>query len=141
MAKKYLIDTNVISELTRPEPNQDALEWLGHEQESTQISAVTVGELVRGAESLPEGKKKEKLARDVENLISWYGGRIVSFGEEEAIVYGKTVVEARKSGNNCALEDIMIAATALANDMVVATRNVKDFAPLGVEVVNPFEAV
>lgn len=138
MTAKYLLDTNVISELTRKSPDASALSWISANQGDTCISSVTVEELEYGVGMLPEGKRKDRLGRDIERLLNWYGERIVAYAEREARLCGAMLAKARKAGNNCSIEDVMIAATAQAHEMVVVTRNVKDFASLGVEILNPF---
>lgn len=138
MANGFLVDTNVISELTRKIPNAGAVRWVEQHEGDTYISSITVEELEYGVEMLHDGKKKEKVRADVEKLLTWYGSRVIAFSDPEAKVCGEMLADARKTGNNCGIENVMIAATAAEHNMTVVTRNVKDFEPLGVSLVNPF---
>lgn len=135
---EYLVDTNVISELVRPRPHEGALRWYAQNQDATWICSLTVQELVFGVELLPDGKRKEKLRRDIGMLLDWYVGKIIAYSDAEARACGRMLAAARRDGNNCDSEDVMIAATAAEHGLVVATRNLKHFAPLGVEAMDPF---
>ena len=133
--KKYLLDTNVISELRKPRPHGGVLAWLRElRDEQIFLSAVTLGELQRGIERtrVQNRIKAEEIESWVERLAG--SARILSmdvacFREWARLMEGK---------QEHLLEDAMIAATARIHGLVVATRNDQDFAQLDVDVINPF---
>ena len=135
----YLLDTNVISELTKPEPNKHVVDWIVAIGSSACLSSVTVEEMRYGAMLLPKGKKKRALSEIVDSLVSAYSERILPYGTREAEVCAGFHHLAHSSGMNVGIEDLMIAAIAKANETVLATRNVADFAFLGIDIINPFE--
>ena len=132
----YLLDTNVVSELRRVRPHGAVLKWLADvPAEQLNISAVTIGEIQSGIQGI-RGRDEAK-ASEIE---SWLEKVLVSYGvlamDASAFrVWGRLMH--RKS--NALTEDAMIAATAIVHRLKVVTRNVSDFADLGVEVVDPFE--
>ncbi len=89
---------------------------------------------------LPDGKRKKALFGAANKMLEKFTGRCLPFGEEEASIYAQLMAEARKHGKAVTVEDGQIAATALSNNLMLATRNVKDFAAIdGLEIINPFE--
>ena len=134
--KRYLLDTNVVSELRKPKPHGGVLAWLNELQE-TQIcvSAVTIGELQTGVE-LSRAQDPHKAAQ----IEAW-----IDLLEESFQVLPMNALCFRQwarlmsSRRDDLLEDAMIAATARVHDLVVATRNERDFASLGVQILNPFK--
>jgi len=133
--KKYLLDTNVISELRKPKPHGGVLAWLRElRDEQIFLSAVTFGELQRGIErTRPQNRIK---AEEIESWVERLAGsaRILSM---DAVCFREwaRLMEGRQEH---LLEDAMIAATARIHGLVVATRNDHDFAQLNVDVINPF---
>ena len=133
--KKYLLDTNVVSELRKPKPHGAVLAWLRElRDEQLFLSAVTFGELQRGIERTRAQNRIK--AEEIESWVERLGGaaQILSmdascFREWARLMEGK---------QDHLLEDAMIAATARIHGLVVATRNDADFAQLDVPVVNPF---
>lgn len=135
----YLVDTNVISEPMKREPDRDAVSWMERNAADVHVSAVTVKELRYGIARMPDGKRKNALLSAVIEAVDALGSRVLPFDRKAADICGDLEANARAAGNNCSIEDLMIASTALSNGLRVVTRNTKDFAPLGVNVVNPFE--
>lgn len=133
----FLVDTTVLSEFTKPRPNDDVLAWLlGVDTDSLFMSAITIFEVQVGIELLPEGKRKRNLARWLEEEIpDTYDGRILAVSAEVANAGARIVALARKQGWNDLEMDALIAATALIHGMPVATMNRKHFERLGVELV------
>lgn len=132
---RYLLDTNVVSELRKVKPHGAVLAWLKELQESQiYVSAVTIGELQAGVERT-RGQDADKAAQ----IQSWIDlleesyqvlpMDCLCFREWARLMNGKT---------DDLLEDMMIAATARIHELIVATRNERDFASLGVRVFNPF---
>jgi predicted nucleic acid-binding protein len=133
--KKYLLDTNVVSELRRPKPHGGVLVWLKElRDEQLFLSAVTFGELQRGIERIRAQNRSK--AEEIESWVERLTGTsqilpmdAICFREWARLMEGK---------QEHLLEDAMIAATARIHGLVVATRNDKDFAQLNVPVENPF---
>lgn len=135
----YLLDTNVISERMKAQPSPAVIEWLDANKAELYLPSVALDELRYGVLKLPEGRRKEGFARAVEALASTHADKIVPFGAKAAWKSAEFRWRARSSGFNPSVQDMMIAGIAAASGAVLATRNVKDFAFLDVEVVNPFE--
>jgi toxin FitB len=134
----YLLDTNVISELTRKEPSPAVLAWFaGVTEESLHLSVLTVGELRRGVELLPAGRKRERLRRWVENqLPGRFGDRMLDVSRLVADRWGRIEAAAVRSIPSI---DGLLAATAVHHDLRLVTRNVRDFQVPGLVVINPWE--
>lgn len=134
-----LVDTNVWSELTRAHPDAKVVQWEQSNAAELWLSTIVIGELLSGAHMLPDGKRKQAFLDGYDNLIAVHERRILEFDEVAARHYGKALAFLEKAGRNPTTSDAQIAATALANGLKLATRNVKNFEGLGVEVVNPWE--
>lgn len=135
-----ILDTNIISEMMRPKPNASVLTWL-NEQDAAQlfVATITIGEIFYGLEALPAGRRRQRLAASFEHLIrDAFDSRLLAFDETAARCYGSIMAARRKMGRPLGALDGQIAATALANRMTVVTRNTKDFADCGLDIVNPF---
>lgn len=133
---KYLLDANVISELLKPFPAPAVEEWLQLHDKEAAISALTLAEMAAGVEALPEGKRKSGLAKELRFLQEDHADRILPFDEAAAWEWARYCREVRATGFDPPLLDSLLAATARARGLKVATRNVDDF-PL-VEGANPF---
>ena len=134
---RYLIDTNIISELIKPQPNQHVLDWFAKiPNESIFISALTIGELRKGIEMLEPGKKRTKLLHWLEqDLLKWFGYNIIPISLEVAHRWGVISSRIKKA---LPVVDTLIAATAATHDLRIVTRNEADFCLPDVEVINPF---
>ncbi len=136
----FLIDTNVISEAVRPRPNQAVLNWIaGQEKSRLNISAVTVGEVRRGIERLQSGTKKAHLQNWLEELRFKFSGRILPLTEETFSIWGKMFVGFETRGLVRPVLDSLMEATALEHDLILVTRNVKNFQDSSVTILNPWE--
>ena len=135
-----LVDTNVWSELTRPLPDPAVKHWEARNSPQLWLSTIVIGELFSGANMLPDGKRKLSFLDGYDALIALHQDRILGFDEVSARRYGEVLAFLEKTGRNPTTTDAQIAATALAHEMTLATRNVKDFAGLGIGLLNPWEA-
>jgi toxin FitB len=134
-----LVDTNVWSELTRPAPDPAVKHWEARNASQLWLSTVVIGELFSGAHMLPDGKRKLSFLEGYDALIALHQDRILRFDEAAARRYGEVLAFLEKAGRNPTTTDAQIAAIALTHDMTLATRNVKDFAELGIELINPWD--
>ncbi len=135
---RYLLDTNVISEMMKATPDPNVEEWIEHHDEDCALSVMTIAELADGIEALPEGKKKAALSRKLDFLQEDYSDQILVFDEACAWAWARYCQEARQVGSEPPLLDSQIAATARVWGLKVVTRNETDF-PL-IDVLNPFRA-
>lgn len=136
---RYLLDTNVISNVTKPEPSEALLAWMAKQRdEDLFIATLTVAEICRGILEKPRGKKRDALDRwfsGLEGPQSLFAGRILSFDETAGLIWARLMAEGKAVGRPRNPLDMIIAAIAGANDCVVVTDNEKDFA--GLRVFNP----
>lgn len=135
-----LLDTNVLSEPMRPHPDPKVISWLNEQLVSTlYISSITKAEIELGLALLHDGKRKQALFSATQKMLKKFSGRCLSFGEDEASVYAQLVADSRSRGRAITVEDGQIAAVALSNNLVLATRNVKDFEMINsLGIINPF---
>lgn len=124
-----LLDTNVLSELMRLQPSSAVLDWFA-QQEGTEFytSAITQAEMLLGVALLPGSKRRDAVADAVEQMFEQeFAGRCLPFDELAAHEYAALVATRNKAGMPISTEDAQIAAIALRNGFVLATRNTKDF--------------
>jgi predicted nucleic acid-binding protein len=138
----YLLDTCVISEFTRREPNPKIVQWIDELDESGLfLSAITIGEIKKGIERLPsDSRRKPSLTLWLnDDLLSRFAGRIYPLTIEVMLRWGSLVARLEAPGQVVSTLDSLIAATALAHHAIVVTRNEDHFRPAGVEIVNPWK--
>jgi hypothetical protein len=133
-----LLDTNVLSELVRPKPDAKVVAFV-RAQTDPYISVLTLHELTYGAERAPAPARRAKLIAWISSLRAQFAGRIVAIGEDIAGEAGRLRAAAESQGRPTEAVDALIAA-ALARGAAVATRNTRDFEPLGVPVIDPWAA-
>ena len=134
----FLIDTNVVSELTRPVPDLNVVAFLDA-QPDIWLSTVVLHELEYGLGILPAGKRRNELSSTIANLVAEYGDRIIPLERAEAQAAAKLRAAAKNSGRVLHLGDALIAGTAKMHALTIATRNIADFDGLGVPVINPWD--
>ena len=134
----YLVDTNVISELARPKPEEAVLAWIRQNEPNLYVSTITIGELRKGIESLPSGSRKTNLQKWLTGLCDRMQGRVLSFNLATVHVWGQMVARWAKTGETVPALDSQLAATAQRHGLTMVTRNVADFKNSGVKLVNPF---
>lgn len=135
---KYLVDANVLSELTKPRPASQVVQWLRDHEADLAIDCIALGELEYGILVLPAGKRRKSLEEWFQQRVSTL--RLIDFDPRTASVWARLLAGLKKKGLAMSVKDSLIAATAMAHSLIVATRNVADFRHSGVQIVNPFEA-
>jgi hypothetical protein len=139
---RYLLDTNIISNVTKPTPSEALVTWMAEQtDEDLFISSLTVAEIRRGLLEKPAGKKRKELERwfsGPEGPQTLFAGRVLPFDEKAGLVWARLMAHRTAAGRPRNPLDMMIAAVAEANDCVVVTDNERDFA--GVRIVNPLRA-
>ncbi len=143
MADEMVLDTNVLSELMRPEPEAQVMAWFdGRAETAFFITAITRAEILLGIGLLPAGRRRDVLAEAASRMFEQdFGGRCLPFDEHAAGIYARVVVERTRAGQPISTEDAEIAAISLLHGLPLVTRNVKDFANIaGLRVVDPWSA-
>ena len=136
-----LLDTNVISEAIKPEPNAHVRQWLDAQAAETLfLSSITIAELMFGIGALPDGKRKTNLAAAIEGVLSLFDKRIMPFDLNAARCYADLAVKARAAGKGFPTPDGYIAAIASARQFAVASRDTGAFLAAGIAVINPWTA-
>ena len=138
---KYLIDTCVISELVKKNPDGNVVEWFSTQNEANLfLSVLTIGEIHKGIEKLPQSPKKEILHNWIEmDLKERFDERILNIDTEIAEEWGRIQITAEKAGTPMPAVDSLIAATAKVHHLTVLTRNTGDMEASGAALINPWE--
>ncbi|MEA3029179.1 MAG: toxin FitB [Sphingomonadales bacterium] len=139
---RYLLDTNIISNVTKKQPSEALLAWMEEQaDEDLFISTLTVAEIRRGLLEMPAGRKRGDLEAwfaGPEGPQALFAGRVLAFDEAAALAWARLMAAGSAAGRPRSALDMVVAATAQANDCVVATDNERDFA--GLAFVNPMRA-
>jgi predicted nucleic acid-binding protein len=136
-----VIDTNVLSELTKPAPAEVVMDWFEMQpQGSTLITAITQAEMLFGMEILAKGKRRAALYSAMKKMFEDFAGRILPFDTDAARHYSHIAAYRRALGRPIAVVDAQIAAIVRSNGAVLATRNTGDFEHCGITVLNPWAA-
>jgi hypothetical protein len=133
----YLLDTNIVSETVRRNPNKAVISWLDQiPTEGLFVSVLTLGEIRKGIEALPDRRRREKLRLWLEHdLPAWFESRVLPIDLAVADRWGRLLAEV---GRPVPTIDSLLAATALHHELRLVTRNASDFDYPGLEVINPF---
>ena len=139
---RYLLDTNIISDISKPVPSESLIAWMAARNDSELfIASLTVAEIRRGILEKPAGRKRDQLDAwfsGPEGPSALFAGRVLSFDEKAGLIWAQLMAPGTARGRPRSALDTIVAATAVANDCVVVTDNEKDFTD--VEVVNPLRA-
>jgi len=133
----YLVDANVLSEPTKQTADPKVVAWLTANESRLVVDSIILGELHIGVLALPKGRKREKLTDWFEALVDTID--CLPWDASVSRRWAALVVDLKRKGLTVPLLDGMIAATALQHDLVVATRNTRDFKKTGVKTIDPFE--
>ncbi|WP_433871374.1 type II toxin-antitoxin system VapC family toxin [Saccharopolyspora sp. CA-218241] len=135
-----VLDTNVLSEITRRSPDPRVVAWLDSlPTAEVATTAITAAELLYGVTRLPDGHRKSSLTAAIHALINEdFHGRVESFDAPAAAEYAAVVIERERLGRPISAADARIAAICRARRAVLATRNIEDFDETGIELVNPW---
>ena len=138
----YLVDTNIPSELTRPQPDVRVAAFIqAAGRDNLFLSVMTIGEISKGIDLLPAGQKRTALQRWLEiDVRRWFGPRILPVTEAIAERWGHMAAAARMQGVTLAIVDGIIAATSIEYGLALVTRNVRDYEGIGVALVNPWRS-
>lgn len=136
-----VLDTNVLSELMRSQPSKSVISWLDNQIAPTlYITAITVAEILYGIARLPEGKRKSALFNVASEMFDQdFSGRILAFDSQAAVLYADLVSSCEASGRQVSMADSQIAAICQLHEASVVTRNIKDFEPFKLNVINPWQ--
>ena len=138
----YLLDTCVLAELVKPNPNSKVIDWITDtDDERLFLSVITIGEIRKGLTKLPESKKKKTLSNWLNMLLEDYQTRIYQINIMVAENWGVIQGSAEKSGTAISSVDSLIAAVAYTHNLTLVTRNEKDFIPSNVPIVNPWSEI
>lgn len=141
MADEMVLDTNVLSELMRPQPAAQVVAWFdGKAETAFFITAITRAEILLGIDLLPAGRRRDALTEAATLMfVQDFGGRCLAFDEHAAGIYARVVGDRTRAGQPISTEDAEIAAISLLHGLPLVTRNVKDFDNItGLRVVNPW---
>ena len=136
-----MIDTNIVSELMRAEPSAEVLAWMDDRPpRELFVTAVTEAEVRTGIALLPEGRRRRGLAEACERAFgSLFAGRVLPFDSDAARTYAEIAAARRVLGRPVSQADCQIAAIARSRGMALATRNVRDFEDMGIDIFNPWD--
>lgn len=131
-----LVDANVLSEATRPEPDPKVVAWLAKHEKDLAVDPVILGEIRFGILQLPAGKRRDRLEQ-------WFSKGVrqiycLDWNAATGLRWAQLLADLRAKGNAMPVKDSLVAATALAHGIPVATRNRRDFENAGVEIIDPF---
>lgn len=132
---RYLVDANVLSEATKPNPDPRVVDWLTRSERELAVDPIILGELRFGILLLPRGQRRSRLER-------WFdegAARLhcVAWDADTGLRWAKLLADLRAAGKAMPIKDSLIAATALAHDLAIATLNLRDFAATGVQLIDP----
>jgi predicted nucleic acid-binding protein len=135
---KFLVDANVLSEATKPEPDALVLQWLSEHEEELAVNPIVVGELEYGILCLPGGKRRTR-------LMHWFTEALkhlplLEVDDSTAHIWAQLLADLKRKGQTMAVKDSLIAASAKQYELTLATRNVADFRHCGIRWIDPFDA-
>jgi toxin FitB len=134
---RYLVDANVLSEATKPRPNQRIVDWLAHNEPELAVDPIILGEIRFGILLLPTGRRRSRLERWFEDGVQRL--HCIPWEAPTGLRWAELLATLRAEGRAMPIKDSLIAATALTHDMTIATLNRRDFDAANVTIVDPAE--
>jgi toxin FitB len=136
-----LLDTNVVSELMRPQPNRAVLDWINRcPPDDVWVTVVAQAEILAGIERLPAGQRRDALVTEAKAVFEEdFRGRILAFQSHAAIACARILADRHREGRAAEILDTILVAIASVEDAAIATRNIKDFMGSGVELIDPWQ--
>ena len=137
----FLLDTNIVSETVKPKPEERVLEWLAAQKpDELYLAAQSLGELVRGARKVNEHNRRERFETWIENdLANQFEGRILPFDSKAATIWGGLMGDGDRKGKTPGAADAQIAAVGISHNLILVTRNIKDFKAFEIDLINPWD--
>lgn len=139
----FLLDTNVISEMMKPEPDQQVMRWVDQQDPNVMyISSITIAEITYGIAALPSGLRRKSLERMFNQTIAEaFAYRVLFFDDAAAFAYGHIMSHRKQLGKPMSILDGQISAIASIHGLSVVTRNIRDFMDCAINMINPFEPI
>lgn len=136
-----ILDTNVVSELARPRPSRQVIDWVdGCDSSGLVITALTAAEIRTGVALLPDGRRKQEIGQQMELLLTeTFAGHVLAFDLDSSACYADIVAARTRAGRPISSLDAQIAAVSAQYGAALATRNIADFAGIGLELINPWQ--
>ncbi|WEK04683.1 MAG: type II toxin-antitoxin system VapC family toxin [Candidatus Devosia phytovorans] len=136
----YLLDTNVLSEVRRPQPDAAVMAWLDQvDEDRVYLSVISIAEIARGVALLDAGRRRDELAEWLtHDLPARFETRLLTVDERVALTWGRLMGEAKRAGRGLSVMDGWIAAVAIVHELVLVTRNIRDFEGLGIVLLDPW---
>ena len=137
---KYLLDTNIISEIISKSPNEKVLKFLEKNKNNLYLSVITIGEINAGIEKLDNSKRKDKLKLWLQDLLQKFEDKILDIDIYVMLLWGEISTTLKKQGITISIMDCLIASCAIKENMILVTRNEKDFKDIkNLIIINPFK--
>jgi toxin FitB len=133
---RYLVDANVLSEPTKPQPAARVVDWLRRNDHLLALSPIVLGEIEFGILLLPPGRRRGRLLKWFAAAKQWH---TVDFDSATASEWAKLLFELRRAGKAMPIKDSLIAASARQHDLIIATRDSSDFQYANASTINPFD--
>ena len=134
---KFIADANLLSEATKPSPDDRAVAWLRNNESQLAVTPVILGELEFGILLLPSGRRKKRLELWFDQIRSTVLS--LDFDNSTAAAWARLLANLKSKGLVMPVKDSLIAASAIAHNLAIATRNTRDFQQAGIPLINPFE--
>lgn len=134
----WLLDTDVLSESSNPQPDERVMDWLDAHDHEIHLSTISLGEIVKGIELMPSGKRRKEIEAWFGRLERWAGPRLLAPTDPVMRRWGRLCAEQERKGRRLPVLDSLIAATALTHGHTIVTRNTSDY-PADIPIFNPWE--
>lgn len=135
----YLVDTNVLCESSKPNPDASVLAWLAEHDAELHLSAISLGEMLMGIHLMDRGRRRQQIESWYQRIERWAAGRILAVDAPVMNTWASFYAKHRKDGRNLPAMDSLVAATCIHHQLTLVTRNTGDF-PQDVTVLNPWQA-